>query len=1247
MALPNSTNDVTSRKLGAVIDNLWAKIKSTFVKKSGDVMTGRLTLENPVSQVFIGTGTAASSASGTYYPAKWNYDLGISTPTAGDQMVIKLPVAGHDYGVYLSTDNGTTYFPVARHTGASRLTTQYPIGAYVCVVFEAYVSGSSGSGQVNDIFPVAGGTARKSITTGCWRVINDYDSGNTICQLRTENGRFYAGSTGCNPYSLVCLDKAGKYSMLVSSGSGTGTSKTINTAGKFKLNPVILYYSANNTTAANALVPSTYATFVAHQQIDTRYSHNYTTTFTTNSPLYIECTIDEDGYWSPTTKCITQTLTTGNYYIYLGQTYSTAYQLTLVPAHPVYYYDGTNLTEVPRLSKADRTKLDGIASGATKVEASTTNGKIKINGTDTTVYTHPTQTAYSAKGSATKVPKITTDSTGHVTGIEEVTISGVTPASHSHGNIANGGTLTDTATAAAGNDYVIIRDADNAKIQTSTIKGTDVANAVSKQHSHSTLTLSTTAQAYDGSHTLALPSADPYTSARTPTSHTHGNITNGGALQTNDITIANGDKLVVTDSSDSSKVARTSVSFDGNTTTKALTPKGTFETFAKSSDITSAIQALDVSSVGGDGKYISAISETDGKISATATTMDTTPTASSTKAVTSGGIKTALDKKVDIANVSLESQTTTTILAQVQSLASNQIHYKRFYTTSDGGSANISDKPTGTTNGGFVLEAYCNRYVSSSDWRYVVLCYVQTNRPKIAWITNGTTSISWQDLNTNTDTKVTQTADNSSTGTGFELLFSATADNTTRTEASRKSNKLTFQPSTGTLTATKFSGPLTGNVTGNCSGSSGSCTGNAATATTATNANITRTADTTNGDKLQIGTGTAVNITNAKHAASADSATSASLAAKVSTADDTSSSLYLLGVTSSDTTNIKRDTGITVKNDTITALLTYANDSAAVKNIISVTGGNSEFDLAHSAPASDAIQVQLMTKNTSASTISLGNQVNGTYKEALAIRNGEANTNATIRSTAAGKYALNVTLSTQTWGGINISNTHSSIDRSVSLEMDSTGKRGLYTDALGASGTGWWCYLDENNNAYFKGNADTATTSLYLACTSSNEVNIKKDPTQSASSPKQYFNYRDADGTASSSVVQLLDYYFCDRKQSEETTNLHAGHFISTNASTSYYGVEISRNNGVKNTGMLVKRSDKTYNSKPFSVWYGIGDGGTNFGIYSDPLGCWAFKGVANENKVYIHAGGTGTSAKYLSFVAGSIGTEANTIYFP
>ena len=46
-------------------------------------------------------------------------------------------------------------------------------------------------------------------------------------------------------------------------------------------------------------------------------------------------------------------------------------------------------------------------------------------------------------------------------------------------------------------------------------------------------------------------------------------------------------------------------------------------------------------------------------------------------------------------------------------------------------------------------------------------------------------------------------------------------------------------------------------------------------ADTATNANITKTTDTVNGDKLQIGSGTAQNVTNAKHAATAEHAITA------------------------------------------------------------------------------------------------------------------------------------------------------------------------------------------------------------------------------------------------------------------------------------------------------------------------------------------------------------------------------------
>lgn len=41
-------------------------------------------------------------------------------------------------------------------------------------------------------------------------------------------------------------------------------------------------------------------------------------------------------------------------------------------------------------TNALKTKLEGIATGATKVEKSATNGNVKINGAETTVYAHPT-----------------------------------------------------------------------------------------------------------------------------------------------------------------------------------------------------------------------------------------------------------------------------------------------------------------------------------------------------------------------------------------------------------------------------------------------------------------------------------------------------------------------------------------------------------------------------------------------------------------------------------------------------------------------------------------------------------------------------------------------------------------------------------------------------------------------------------------------------------------------------------------
>lgn len=63
-------------------------------------------------------------------------------------------------------------------------------------------------------------------------------------------------------------------------------------------------------------------------------------------------------------------------------------------------------------------------------------------------------------------------------------------------------------------------------------------------------------------------------------------------------------------------------------------------------DIADAIGALDANQAGGNGKYIKAISETDGVISATEGTIDSAVTASSNNPVSSDAVKTYVDTQV-------------------------------------------------------------------------------------------------------------------------------------------------------------------------------------------------------------------------------------------------------------------------------------------------------------------------------------------------------------------------------------------------------------------------------------------------------------------------------------------------------------------------------------------------------------------------------------------------------------------------
>ena len=93
----------------------------------------------------------------------------------------------------------------------------------------------------------------------------------------------------------------------------------------------------------------------------------------------------------------------------------------------------------------------------------------------------------------------------------------------------------------------------------------------------------------------------PTDTSRAASDHVHGNITNDGKITATGVALANNDTLVIVDSSDSSKIKQTSIKFDGSTDTKALTQKGTWETFNNYSHPTTTAVTAAAVKVGNDG----------------------------------------------------------------------------------------------------------------------------------------------------------------------------------------------------------------------------------------------------------------------------------------------------------------------------------------------------------------------------------------------------------------------------------------------------------------------------------------------------------------------------------------------------------------------------------------------------------------------------------------------------------------------
>ncbi len=308
---------------------------------------GRLSTTS-LNQLITGSGTAASTGtSGTstvYYPAKWTYNKSIA-PSDGDIYTIKIPVAGHDYGTFISLNNGTNYYPLAG-VGNGRIGGQYGVNNYVSIIYES-------GGTVNSVFPLTGGTSRVNITSGgAFRVINYYDSNTTdICNTYMYCGYYYPAQA-INRY-MVCFRKSeNKLIPASTTNNSTANTKTINT-DTFDPFGGIYYFSSAGTVATTSVVPN--GTLHDGFALDLRYSFNVANVLTANKEVYVVAEPQTDGsakFRSPTTSGVTagpisQTLPTtddGKIYIYLGVAYNT-YSVVLSRTHPVYQFKNGQLRQ--------------------------------------------------------------------------------------------------------------------------------------------------------------------------------------------------------------------------------------------------------------------------------------------------------------------------------------------------------------------------------------------------------------------------------------------------------------------------------------------------------------------------------------------------------------------------------------------------------------------------------------------------------------------------------------------------------------------------------------------------------------------------------------------------------------------------------------------------------------------------------------------------------------------------------------
>ena len=147
-----------------------------------------------------------------------------------------------------------------------------------------------------------------------------------------------AGAHGLFLNSLCCYDKDGEMSSFTKTG-GSGTSKQSATDIKFPIGNQIYMFLGSTALASEA--DFTALSFAEQKDgVPLEYTGNLSNNFTAGHAVYLHVTIDQaTGTFSPAaSNLIVTSLTSGQYYIFLGWTNAAGKSIMFEEKNPLYYY---------------------------------------------------------------------------------------------------------------------------------------------------------------------------------------------------------------------------------------------------------------------------------------------------------------------------------------------------------------------------------------------------------------------------------------------------------------------------------------------------------------------------------------------------------------------------------------------------------------------------------------------------------------------------------------------------------------------------------------------------------------------------------------------------------------------------------------------------------------------------------------------------------------------------------------------